>query len=66
MGDPSHFNFDPVLRVAGNRYNLKEWLGCSVVPSTANFVKVKDPPLLIVFCIKPASGSLVLDFKVIQ
>ena len=48
MGDPSHFNLDPVPWVAGNRYNVKEWLGRSVVLSVADFAKVKDPPLLIV------------------
>ena len=49
MGDLSHFNLDPVPRVACNRYNVKEWLGRSVVLSVADFAKVKDPPLLIVF-----------------
>ena len=48
MGDPSHFNLDPVPQVAGYRYNFKEWLGRLVVLSIADFAKVKDPPLLIV------------------
>ena len=48
MGDPSHFNLDPVPQVAGDRYNVKEWLGRLVVLSVADFAKVKDPPLLIV------------------
>ena len=49
MGDPSHFNLDPMPRVAGDSYNIKEWLGQSVILSIADFAKVKDPPLLIVF-----------------
>ena len=49
VGDPTHFNLDPVPQVAGNRYNVKEWFGWSVVLSVADFAKVKDPPLLIVF-----------------
>ena len=48
MGDPSHFNLDPVPRVAVDRYNVKEWLGRSVILSVADFAKVKDPPLLTV------------------
>ena len=48
MGDPSHFNLDPMPQVAGDRNNVKEWLGHSVVLSVADFAKVKDPPLLIV------------------
>ena len=48
MGDPSHFNLDPVPQVAGDRYNVKEWLGRSVVLSVADCAMVKDTPLLIV------------------
>ena len=44
MGDPSHFNLGPVPQVAVDRYNVKEWLGHSVVLSVADFAKVKDPP----------------------
>ena len=49
MGDPSHFDLGLVPRVAGDRYNFEEWLGYSVVSFVVNFVKVKDPPLLIIF-----------------
>ena len=51
VGDPTHFNLDPVPRVAGDRYNVKEWLGRSVVLSVADFVKVKDPPLVNCICV---------------
>ena len=40
MGDPSHFNWGPVPRVAGDRYDFKEWLGYSVVPSVVNFTSM--------------------------